>query len=283
MRITKTINEINKLSRAAKRKGKVVGLVPTMGFLHEGHLALVDIAKKKCDLVVVSIFVNPTQFGPSEDLKKYPRSLSRDLKLLRARGVDLVFCPSAKEMYPAGFKTEVAVSDLTEKLCGISRPGHFAGVTTIVLKLFNAVMPDLAVFGEKDYQQQLIIKKMVYDLNRDVKILTGKTVREASGLAMSSRNRYLSVKDRELATQLYQTLLLGRRLMRKGEKNQRRLRNKLVAALKSNKIKLEYLEVLNADNLEALTKLRGRILIALAARIAGTRLIDNIVLNVGSG
>lgn len=284
MRFIKSIRKIQELVRAAKRKGKVIGLVPTMGFLHEGHLSLVDIAKKQCDLIVVSIFVNPTQFGPNEDFKKYPRNLKRDLKLLGQRGVDIVFYPSAQEMYPDGFKTEVAVEGLTEKLCGISRPGHFAGVTTVVLKLFNAVMPDIAVFGEKDYQQQLVIKKMVADLNLDIKVLTGKIVRDASGLAMSSRNRYLSAKGRELAAQLNQTLLLGKWLIRKGEKNPRRLRSKLVAALrKSKKIKLEYLEVLNADNLDGATKLKGRILIALAVRIAGTRLIDNIVVSAGSG
>ncbi|MBU0687804.1 MAG: pantoate--beta-alanine ligase [Candidatus Margulisbacteria bacterium] len=281
MRLIKSIPQMIKYAKAVQKKGKVIGLVPTMGFLHAGHLSLIDIAKRSCDIVVVSIFVNPTQFGPKEDFKKYPRNLARDLKLLRRMGVDIVFCPSAQEMYPKGFQTKITVPKLAKKLCGISRPHHFAGVVTVVLKLFNIVLPDIAVFGEKDYQQQLIIKQMAVDLNLDVKILTGKIVRERNGLAMSSRNKYLSNLNQERAARLYAALSFGKKLAEQGEKSPEHLRRSILAHLKGKQINIEYCEVLNADTLESLPRLKGKVLIALAARIDGVRLIDNIVVSLG--
>jgi len=275
---------MQKFSRAARAAGKTIALVPTMGNLHAGHLSLIKIAKNKCDLVVVSVFVNPAQFGPGEDYKKYPRTLPADFKLLRASGVDIVFCPSARQMYSESFQTSVNIRCLSPRLCGIYRPGHFAGVATVVLKLFNIVNPHVAVFGEKDYQQQLVIKKMVEDLNYDIKILTGKTIREEGGLALSSRNRYLNREEKKAAATIFQTLQLGARLIKRGERRPGVVLQALRSFLrKQSRLKVQYLEILNADDLTVITKLCTRVLIALAVFVGKTRLIDNIVLDIRGG
>jgi len=198
MRVIETISDLKAIIRTQKNLGRVIGLVPTMGYLHEGHLSLVNMSRQNNDYTVMSIFVNPTQFGPNEDFDRYPRDLERDLKLAEAAGVDVVFAPSVKEMYPDGYKTYVNVEGITEVLCGKSRPGHFRGVTTIVTKLFNIVEPHRAYFGQKDAQQVAVIKKMVKDLNMNVEIITCPIVREEDGLAMSSRNVYLSPEERKL-------------------------------------------------------------------------------------
>jgi pantoate--beta-alanine ligase len=273
---------MQKFSKRVRAAGLRLGLVPTMGFLHAGHLSLVAKARKLCDVVVVSIFVNPTQFGAGEDFKKYPRDLPRDLKLLRQTGVAAVFYPSATEVYPPDFQTEVKVKALSANLCGLSRPAHFAGVATVVLKLFNIVRPDVAVFGQKDYQQLLVIKKMVADLNLGVKIMAGSIIREKNGLAMSSRNRYLGVADRHWAAKLYAALIYGKKLIKRGERGVAQLKKQILHRLRQDKkIKIEYLEVLNAANLDPLAKIRGKVLIALAVRLAGVRLIDNIIVETG--
>jgi len=207
MKIIKKIAELKKSVNKIKSKNKIIGFVPTMGYLHEGHLSLIRIARKKSDYVVCSIFVNPAQFGPNEDFNRYPRDLKRDEGLLKKEKVDLLFYPSVKEMYPDGYKTYVEVEELSSILCGKSRPGHFRGVTTVVLKLFNIVQPDITVFGEKDYQQAMIIKQMVKDLNLDVDIIIAPIVREPDGLAMSSRNTYLSPEERTNAIILYRALI----------------------------------------------------------------------------
>lgn len=236
--------------------GKKITFVPTMGALHSGHLSLVRAARKKGDIVVVSIFVNPTQFGPKEDYKKYPRSLSRDKKLLEKCGVDILFYPSVKEMYPEGYSTYVNEERLSKTMCGLRRPGHFRGVTTVVLKLFNIIKPDIAFFGQKDYQQALIIKKMVKDLNLPVKIKVMPTAREPDGLAMSSRNQYLSPAERKKAVLIYQSLL-----------NKRPLRG----------FKLDYYVAVDKNTLEPVKKIKKGTLLAVAGWVGKARLIDNII------
>ncbi len=278
MKLVRSISQARKIIAMQKKKGRKIGLVPTMGFLHEGHLSLVRIACRECDYLVVSIFVNPTQFGPREDLRKYPRDLKRDLRLLRKEGVDLVFYPSAKALYPRGFRTYVEVLEWSKLLCGATRPIHFRGVTTIVLKLFNILTPDIAVFGRKDYQQAVIIRRMVKDLNLDVRIMTGKIVREPDGLAMSSRNTYLSKSERERAVVLYESIRWLRQAYVKGLRDPKLAERKMAMMIRHNKGRIDYISLLDKNTLEPVKKLRKGTLVALAVFFGKTRLIDNTVL-----
>jgi len=254
-----------------------------MGYLHEGHTSLINIARKHADIVVVSIFVNPIQFGPSEDYDRYPRDIERDKEILEKMGVDIMFYPSVDDLYPKGFTTYVEVKGLSDKLCGRYRPGHFRGVTTVVAKLFNIVMPDIAVFGEKDAQQAIIIKRMVRDLNFPVKIIVGPTVREPDGLAMSSRNEYLTEEERKVAPAIYQSLLLAKNLVEQGERDA----SKIIAAMheflsKYDRIRVEYIEIVDKEELNPIERLeKGEALIAIAAYLGKARLIDNITVKVG--
>ncbi|MBI5440504.1 MAG: pantoate--beta-alanine ligase [Deltaproteobacteria bacterium] len=280
MDVFQTIAEMKSASRGARRKGLRVGLVPTMGYLHEGHLALVRKARELSDWVAVSIFVNPTQFGPSEDLASYPRDLARDTELCRGAGADALFVPAVEEIYPAGFQTYVTVERLSEPLCGAARPGHFRGVATVVAKLFNIVAPDVAVFGEKDYQQLQVIRRMARDLAMDVEVVGLPTVREADGLAMSSRNTYLSAEERERAASLSQSLALAQELVTSGTRGTPEILERVGALLERAGGRVEYAELRDAETLETLEEVRSSAVLALAVRIGRTRLIDNRVLSV---
>jgi len=266
-------------SRALRGSGKRLGFVPTMGALHEGHLSLVRTANAGCDVVAASIFVNPTQFGPNEDLGKYPRSFEQDCAMLEREGVELLFAPSVEEMYPAGAVTWVAVEGLSEKLDGRSRPGHFRGVTTVVSKLFHIVEPDQAFFGQKDAAQVAIIRRMVRDLNLPVEIVVCPIVREADGLAMSSRNAYLNPEQRKQALVLHRALESVRKLAQQGEGDASRL----VAAgrdefAREHGVRLDYFEIVNPDTLDSVSSTSNGALVAVAAFVGATRLIDNLVL-----
>ncbi len=276
MRIIRTIRQMQAVSFGEKKNGRRIGLVPTMGALHEGHASLIRACRRHNDVSVVSIFVNPIQFGPREDLNKYPRTLRADLALCRRLGVDFVFAPSSVEMYPGGFLTFVEVSHLGDGLCGASRPGHFRGVTTVVAKLFNAVFPENAYFGRKDAQQAAIIRRMTADLNFPVSIEVMPIVREKDGLAMSSRNRYLSAGERADALVLQGALRLAREMVSSGCVHASRVVSAMerhVSAVKSARI--DYISIVDARTLEPVYRLSGRCLIALAVKIGATRLIDN--------
>ena len=278
MRLVKTISQANRITASAKQRGKSVGLVPTMGYLHEGHLSLVRIARRKCEFLVVSVFVNPAQFSPKEDRRKYPRDLKRDLRLLKETGADLVFYPSVKEIYPQGYRTYVEVIDWSNLLCGASRPIHFRGVTTVVLKLFNVLTPNIAVFGSKDFQQAVIIKKMVKDLDLGVRIITGPIIREKDGLAMSSRNTYLSETERKNAVILYQSLKWLRKAYKKSLRNPRVAIEKMRKMIKGKGGRIDYIEMVDKNTLASVKKLQKGTLIALAVFFGRTRLIDNTLL-----
>ncbi|MDN5326307.1 MAG: pantoate--beta-alanine ligase [Moorella sp. (in: firmicutes)] len=281
MELLPTIAAVRNYVAAARHRGLTIGLVPTMGYLHEGHLSLARAARQQNDVVIMSIFVNPTQFGPNEDFARYPRDLERDRELAAGAGVDAVFAPAVAEMYPAGYATYVQVEGLTEVLCGASRPGHFRGVTTVVSKLFNIVQPDRAYFGQKDYQQALVIKKMVRDLNFPVEIITIPTVREADGLALSSRNKYLTPEQRRSALSLHRALNLGSELIKAGEREAaavRRAMEKEITAWPETRI--DYIAISDAGTLKPLERIAGRVLLALAVWVGNTRLIDNEVLEV---
>ena len=282
MRVIRSIQEMYKLSESARKEGKIIGFVPTMGYLHEGHLSLIRIARKRCDLLVVSIFVNPTQFGPNEDLNSYPRDFERDSKLCEKEGVDVIFAPSAEEMYPDGYSTWVEVKGpVTEVLCGAFRPGHFRGVTTVVAKLFNIVQPHFAVFGQKDAQQLVVIKKMTRELNFPVEIVAAPTVREKDGLAMSSRNEYLNEKERKVAPKIYQSLILAKNMLLRGERDTEKIKNEMRKFLENAKlIKVQYIDIVDADTLEPLKNARGRVMVALAVFLGRARLIDNIIVDL---
>ena len=243
-----------------------------MGALHEGHLRLVRQAKRECRRVVVSLFVNPLQFGPKEDFKRYPRDLKGDLEKLRRSGVDCVFTPSAKAFYPAGYQTSVSVERLSKPLCGRFRPGHFQGVATVCAKLFNVVEPDRAYFGEKDFQQFRIIEQLVRDLNLDIRIRRHPIVRERDGLAMSSRNRYLNPAQRQSAVLLYKALCAGKEAIRRGERNGAALMRRMRRAVRSPKIRIDYLEAVDPENLSTLKRIRGEVLLSGAIWIGRTRL-----------
>ncbi|OGO74155.1 MAG: pantoate--beta-alanine ligase [Chloroflexi bacterium RIFOXYD12_FULL_57_15] len=256
-----------------------VGFVPTMGYLHEGHISLARRARQECGRVVASIFVNPTQFGPNEDLSNYPRNLERDLRLLEAAGVDLVWMPTPEVMYPPGFATWVEVEGLTRPLEGAARPGHFRGVTTVVAKLLNAVQPTKAYFGQKDAQQAAVIRRMARDLNFPVEIVVCPTVREADGLAMSSRNSYLSAEERQAATILFRALTAAKSAYARGERNAESLRKIMAETLASEPLaKMQYVSCADYDTLEELETVTGKTLLSMAVFMGKTRLIDNFVL-----
>jgi len=266
--------------RALRQKlSGTVGFVPTMGYLHGGHLALVKQAKMENSAVIVSIYVNPTQFGPREDFGAYPRELNRDLELLRGEGVDIVFVPSDEEMYPPEFSSWVDVEKVTERLEGASRPGHFRGVATIVVKLFNIVQPTRAYFGQKDAQQAVVIKRMVADLNMGIEVEVVPTVRESDGLAMSSRNIYLSPGERQAATVLFKALNLARQLRKDGEKDAEKIRRQMVSLIQKEPLaQIDYVSIADAETLEELDLIDRPALTSLAVRIGKTRLIDNMPL-----
>jgi pantoate--beta-alanine ligase len=280
MLMLNTIEEVRRWGREKRLTGKDIGFVPTMGYLHEGHLSLVRGAKQENKAVVVSIFVNPLQFGPQEDFATYPRDLTRDLSLAEGSGVDLVFAPAVEEIYPSYPQlTTIEVGKITQVLCGASRPGHFSGVATVVGKLFNIVQPDRAYFGQKDYQQVQVIKHMVKDLNMPLEIRTMPIVREEDGLAMSSRNLYLTATERREALCLYQALRIAQDLYKGGERSASPIRDAMMARIaQEHNIRLDYLDICDAETLEIITEIREATLIALAAKIGRTRLIDNIVL-----
>lgn len=277
MQIVKTVSELRAIVKEQKKNGKTVGFVPTMGFLHEGHLSLMIEAKNETDYVVVSIFVNPTQFGPNEDLATYPRDLVRDTALCEGAGVDLIFTPEAQEMYPAGYSTYVdCEGSITKQLCGASRPSHFKGVTSVVSKLFNIVMPDIAFFGQKDAQQVAVIEKMVRELNFDLTIKACPIVREADGLAMSSRNSYLNLEERQAALVLSQALNLAKTAIETGEIKTQPLIEAMRSHIESNPLAtIDYVQIVDSSTLENIETLNDDFLVALAVIIGKTRLIDN--------
>jgi pantoate--beta-alanine ligase len=265
--------------RAARASLGELGLVPTMGFLHEGHLSLVARAKAECATVAASIFVNPTQFGPNEDLSRYPRDLPRDLNLLEAAGVDVVFVPDAAEMYPPGFDIRIEVGGVTDVLEGAVRPGHFVGVATVVAKLFNIIQPTRAYFGQKDAQQSVVIKKLVRDLNMPVEVVVAPTIREADGLAQSSRNSYLTPAERALAPTIYRALSAAKEKYEAGERDAEALRREARRILEAEPaFSLDYVSVADAITLRELQTVTGPVLISAAARLGATRLIDNLPL-----
>lgn len=279
MKVVHTIAEVRTAIGAARHEGKTVGLVPTMGYFHDGHLSLMRQAKVDNDIVVVSLFVNPTQFGPNEDFRNYPRDLERDTAMAESVGVDLIFNPSTGEMYPNGHNTYVCVEKLTEGLCGASRPGHFKGVTTVCLKLFNIVQPDRAYFGRKDYQQFKVIERMVADLNLSLEIVGMPIVREADGLAMSSRNSYLSAEERAAALVLSRSLGYAQELLGSRVTSGAELQRKVEEFISKEPLaRVEYVFVVDAESLETLTEIGSNAVLALAVRIGKTRLIDNALL-----
>ncbi len=279
MKIIKDIQEMQTMAEEARRSGKKIALVPTMGALHEGHLALMDYGRKEADLLVVSIFVNPIQFGPKEDFAKYPRDLQGDSRLTGKRGVDIIFSPDSKAFYPEFFQTYVTVEQVTQNLCGAARPGHFRGVTTVVCKLFHIVKPHLAIFGQKDYQQLITIQQMVQDLNMDVEVVGRPTFREADGLAMSSRNRYLSPEERGSARVLSQALEEAQTLFHQGEKRTEVLLDRVVDLIdRQPNTRIDYAKICHPRTLEDLAVIKDRGVIALAVWIGATRLIDNCLL-----
>ena len=281
-RIT-TIAEMKAACRGATRNGQTLGFVPTMGALHEGHLSLVKASKAHCDVTAVSIFVNPLQFGPAEDLDKYPRTLERDTALLEQLGTDILFTPSAEEMYPAGAQTYVLVEELSNRLDGASRPGHFRGVATVVAKLFEIVRPDFAYFGQKDAAQSALIRKLAGDLDMDVQVVVCPTVRESDGLAMSSRNAYLTAAQRQQAPVLYRSLLRVQSAVDRGEHDSAKLIEigKQVIANETG-VKLDYFVIVDLDTLDPVADVSRCALVAVAAYLGSTRLIDNVLVTPSS-
>lgn len=280
MEIAKTIASVRELVKAARSQGQKVGLVPTMGALHIGHIALIERAVKECDYVVVSIFVNPTQFCPGEDLEKYPRPLETDLEICEKVGVDLVFTPTTEQMYGTESLTWVTVEKLTEPLCGRFRPGHFRGVTTVCAKLFNIVQPDIAYFGQKDGQQSIVIKKMVADLNMPLEVVVCPTVREPDGLAVSSRNQYLTAQQKKDATLIYKSLQKCKKLVEDGTTDTKSIIAQMREILKqAPSIKIEYVSILDAEALGEIESVDRQVIAAVAVRIGQARLIDNILVD----
>ncbi|KPK39213.1 MAG: pantoate--beta-alanine ligase [Omnitrophica WOR_2 bacterium SM23_29] len=277
MKVIRSVKEIQEILNRERKKGYSIGFVPTMGYLHEGHLSLIRRAREDTDVVVVSIFVNPTQFGPSEDYKEYPRDLRMDSNLCRDEGVDYIFYPTVKSMYPKRHSTYVSVEGLTKNLCGKFRPGHFRGVTTVVAKLFNIVKPDVAYFGQKDAQQAIVIKRMTDDLNMGVKIKVLPIVREGDDLAMSSRNVYLSPDERKAASTIYRSLQMARDLVKLGKRDTGYIITQMRKMLSSVARKIDYISVVDPKTLKDVKKIEGKVLIALAIWIGKTRLIDNII------
>ncbi len=280
MKVFETVKEVREAVGQLKSEGKSIGFVPTMGFLHEGHLSLVRESVQKTGAAVVSIFINPTQFGPGEDFKEYPRDLEHDLSLLENEGVGIVFRPDQEEMYPKGFRSYVEVHELQDKLCGRSRPGHFRGVCTVVLKLFQIVEPDIAFFGQKDAQQAVIIKRMVQDLNLNVAVEVLPIIREEDGLALSSRNSYLDIEERKAAVCLFKCLQKAEKMIRERERNSRRIIQAMERIIHSEPLaRMDYIEIVDLDNLDPLDKIEGVVLVALAVFIGEVRLIDNMIVS----
>ena len=278
MRRIQNVHAMRSWSRGLQRERVTIGLVPTMGALHEGHRSLIRAARLACDASAVSIFVNPLQFGPLEDFDRYPRSLAQDLRLCQSAGVDAVFIPRAQEMYPPDFETAVSVQRLTRRYEGLSRPGHFGGVTTVVMKLLNIVRPDKAFFGQKDYQQTVVVERLVKDLNLDTEIVVRPTVREPYGLALSSRNRHLSPEERKAATVLYRALSDGRELIRAGERSVKKVEAAMTRLIWAEPLaRLDYLAVADPITLDEVRSVRGRVVLLLAVWIGKSRLIDNLI------
>lgn len=284
MEIITTIRDMQSKARQLRRDGKSIGIVPTMGFLHEGHLSLIEVARSVCDVVVTTLFVNPTQFGPGEDFERYPRDQKRDQKLAEHAGTDILFVPEAKEMYPDGYETFVVTGKISTILEGKYRPTHFRGVTTVVAKLFHIVKPHHAVFGQKDAQQVAVIRRMIEDLNMDVELIVAPIHREKDGLAMSSRNVYLGAEDRKNATALYRALLLAKKSVARGERNVSALRTAMTALLeKAHPSGIDYVTFVDKETFEEISHLAGPEVIAvLAVRFGKTRLIDNMIIPVSA-
>jgi pantoate--beta-alanine ligase len=279
MDVITTVRAMQDWSDAARRRGQRIGLVPTMGYLHEGHLSLVTEARRRAAVTVASIFVNPLQFGANEDLARYPRDIPRDTRLLTEAGTDVLFLPEVSEMYPEGFQTTVTVERVTQGLCGVSRPTHFRGVTTVVAKLFNMVKPDVAVFGRKDYQQLVAIQRMVRDLNFDIEVIGAPIVREADGLALSSRNAYLSAPERAAALCLSKALHAAQAAVGRGETDAERILATALAPIKTEPLaRLDYATLADPETLAEVSAVNGAALLALAAYVGKTRLIDNCIL-----
>ncbi len=279
MRIIVSIGEIKKFIKSARQRGRAIGFVPTMGYLHEGHLSLMRQAKKDCDICAVSIFVNPLQFGPGEDFKRYPRDIKKDEFLSKTAGVDIIFYPSVKMMYPSQHLTYVEVEKISDGLCGVSRPGHFKGVATVVTKLFNIIQPDIAYFGQKDIQQAVVIQRMVKDLNMPLKIKVMPIMRDKDGLALSSRNAYLNRQQRKDAPVLWQSLKKAGHLIKDGQRSAEEIISVIHKIIRTKKTaKIDYVECVDAINLQPLKEIRGRVIVAVAAWFGKTRLIDNIIL-----
>jgi len=279
MQVVRQIREMQNISDKLREEGKRIGFVPTMGYLHEGHISLVRKARELSDSVVVSIFVNPTQFGPGEDFQRYPHDEKGDKAKLDKADVEFLFLPEAKEMYPTGYQTYVEVIGVSKGLCGDFRPGHFRGVATVVLKLFNIVKPHVAVFGEKDYQQLLVIKRMAEDLNLDIEIIPGTLIREEDGIAMSSRNAYLSPEDRKKARVLYRSLVKAKELFDSGEKrayNIVQAVEKIIGSMEG--VSIQYIEIRDVETLERVEIVSRPAIIAIAAMVGSVRLIDNIII-----
>ena len=282
MKIISTVAETRAIIKEWKKNGLKVGLVPTMGYLHEGHLSLIKKAVSENDRVVVSIFVNPTQFGPNEDYETYPRDIDKDSALCESAGADIIFHPEASEMYPKGACTYVNMTGLTDALCGKSRPTHFQGVCTVVSKLFNITTPDNAYFGQKDAQQLAVIKRMVKDLNFDINITGCPIVREEDGLAKSSRNTYLNKEERKAALVLHRAITCGQSLVNNGERNASVVINRMKDIINAEPLaKTDYVEIVDMNTMESVSVIKGEILCAIAVYIGKTRLIDNFIVNVG--
>ena len=282
MQVINSVKDMQTWSAMQKTQGLSIGLVPTMGYLHAGHMTLVGEARQNCDRVIVSIFVNPIQFGVGEDYEVYPRDLERDQSLLQEAGVDVLFSPPVAEMYPPGFSAFVEIEgEITAKLCGAFRPGHFRGVTTVVSKLFNLALPDRAYFGQKDAQQLLVLEKMVRDLNFPLEIIRVPIVREADGLAMSSRNVYLKGEQREQALVLSRSLQTARTMIADGARDPEKVKENMLQIISHSPLaRVEYIEIAKARDLSAMETLAGEIIIALAVKIGNTRLIDNVIMEV---
>lgn len=279
MQVVKTIDEIRKMVKGWRKEGLSVGLVPTMGFLHEGHKSLILRAAAENDRVVVSDFVNPTQFGPGEDLESYPRDINRDAALCEEAGASVIFNPEPSEMYASDFSTYVNMENLSKGLCGKTRPIHFRGVCTVVSKLFNIVAPDRAYFGQKDAQQLAIIRRMVRDLNFDIEIVGCPIIREADGLAKSSRNTYLNAEERQAALCLSRAVRLGEKMAAEGEKDADRIVSEMISLIKAEPLaKIDYVEAVNGITIEPVKKIEGTVLVAMAVYIGKTRLIDNFII-----
>ncbi|HOV53974.1 MAG TPA: pantoate--beta-alanine ligase [Fervidobacterium sp.] len=278
MRLIQNVSEMKALSKSVIDDGKTIGFVPTMGYLHKGHLSLVQKAKEENDIVVVSIFVNPTQFGPNEDYNRYPRDLERDLRLLNPFNVDYIFNPSVEEMYPAYYSVYVDETEMSKYLCGARRPGHFRGVCTVVTKLFNIVRPTRAYFGQKDAQQFRILRRMVENLNMDVEMVEMPIVREPDGLAMSSRNVYLSDEERREAPRLYKSLLEAKRLIDGGERDVQKIKDAMQRVLNHPLLKIDYIEVVDEKTLIPVDRIEGDVIVAIAVFFGKARLIDNVII-----